>query len=71
LKTGLQQALRTALREAMHSSNVKKPPTAIAEGGDIWRKRWLSNQIMTGLGRFFTCRLNVYPVIFDRIKLAS
>jgi hypothetical protein len=55
----LQQALRTALREAMHSSNVKKPPTAIAEGGVVWRKRWLSNQMVTGLGRFFVCKSKV------------
>ena len=27
--------------------------------GEVRRKRWLSNQMMTGLGRFFTCKSKV------------
>lgn len=39
------------------------------DGSDS-QKQWLSNPFVNGLGRFLTCKLNIYPVIFDRLKFS-
>jgi hypothetical protein len=38
------------------------------DGSYGWRKRWLSNQMMTGLGRFFVYKPKVFLSFFTGFK---